>query len=77
MAGCAESAWEKCEKYYKLADTTAAYYAAIVLDPTLKMQWFKDQWQNHEVKKAWISTAEQAVRELWLEYKGKGKRISN
>lgn len=77
LAGCAEEAWQKAEKYYKLADQTAAYYAAIVLDPTLKMQWFKLAWGPHEVKKEWISTVEEAVRELWSEYKGKGRRQSS
>ena len=71
MAACAEATWQKCEKYYIKADDTAAYYAAIILNPTLKMQWFYDQWGQHEEKAAWISKAEEAVRELWLEYKGK------
>lgn len=74
LASCAEEAWQKAEKYYNKADETAAYYAAIVLNPTLKMQWFTLEWGSHKVKKEWISTVEQAVRELWVEYKGKGKR---
>lgn len=43
LAGRAEAAWTKCEKYYKKADDTGAYYAAIVLNPTLKMKWFEQQ----------------------------------
>ena len=43
LAACAEAAWQKCEKYYIKADNTAAYYTAIILNPTLKMQWFYNQ----------------------------------
>jgi len=35
--------WNKLKKYYKLADETPVYYAAIVLNPTLKMNWFNNQ----------------------------------
>ena len=35
------------------------------------MQWFHDQWVQYEEKAAWISRVKEAVRELWLEYKGK------
>ena len=71
LAGRAEAAWAKCEKYYKKADDTAAYYAAIVLNPTLKMKWFEQQWEDSTEKQKWILTVENLVKELWLEYKGK------
>lgn len=71
LAGCSEAAWQKCEKYYCKADDTSAYYAAIVLNPILKMQWFQDNWGEHEDKKVWIPKVEALVRELWLKYKGK------
>jgi hypothetical protein len=35
LSSCAEVAWEKCEAYFNMADDTGAYYAAIMLDPTL------------------------------------------
>ena len=41
LAGCLKAAQAKCEKYYKKANETAAYYTAIVLNPTLKMLWFE------------------------------------
>src|SRR6266700_4880074 len=31
------AAWQKCKKYYCKADDTSAYYAAIVLNLTLKI----------------------------------------
>ena len=75
LASCANAAWAKCEKYYIKADDTAAYYAAIALNPTLKFKWFQENWGNHEVKKHWIPNVKALVEELWLEYKG--KRISS
>ncbi len=69
-----EEAWQKTEKYYNKADETVAYYAVIVLNPMLKMQWFRLKWGSYKVKKAWIFTVKQVVRELWVKYKGKGKR---
>jgi hypothetical protein len=42
LAACAKAAWQKYKKYYIKADDTAAYYAAIIFNPTLKMQWFYD-----------------------------------
>jgi hypothetical protein len=75
LSECADQAWLKCEKYYKKVDSTAAYYAAVVLNPRLKMQWFKQQWNGHPDKKDWISLVEKAIRELWLmEYKCKSSR---
>ena len=71
LAGCAEAAWAKCEKYYKKVDDTAVCYAAIVLNPTLKMKWLEQQWENSNEKQKWILTVETLVKELWLEYKGK------
>ena len=70
LAGCSEAAWLKCEKYYKKADESAAYYAAIVLNPTLKMLWFEQQWEDKAQKDEWLTTVEALVKELWLEYKG-------
>ena len=64
MASCAEEVWQKAKKYYNKADEMAAYYIAIVLNPMLKMQWFILKWGSYKVKKEWISTVKQAVREL-------------
>ena len=35
------------------------------------MQWFKEKWNNHEVKKDWIPQVRKLVEDLFLEYKGK------
>ena len=77
LADCSEAAWEKGNKYYNKADDTAAYYAAIVLNPTLKMQWFEDYWRPHPIKKDWIDGVEQKIKELWLNYKGQYSSIQS
>lgn len=51
------SAWNKVEKYYKLADETPVYYAAVVLDPRLKMHYFRSIWTTAE-ETTWINSVE-------------------
>ena len=44
LSDCCTAAWQKCEKYYRMADQTPIVYAAIILDPREKRQWFIDEW---------------------------------
>lgn len=62
------AAWLKVEKYYSLTDSMPVYYAAIVLNPTLKTRWFYDQWTDDEQLK-WIQPAIDKVRTLWFTYR--------
>lgn len=63
------ASWNKIEKYYKLVDQTPVYYAAVILNPTLKMLWFRKQWQTDETL-PWIAQVEDLVRTIWRrEYK--------
>lgn len=72
LAAAAEVSWRKCEEYFNKADDTAAYYAAISLNPTLKHEWYNKAWSDHDEKRPWIVSASTAVKELWLdEYRGK------
>jgi hypothetical protein len=72
----AECAWQKCEQYYNKADESPAYYAGIILNPTLKTQWFRDYWSPSDDKRAWIEPALDSVKEFWLEeYKGKFSQV--
>ncbi len=57
------AAWNKIEKYYKLADSALAYYAAIVLNPSLKMHWFREQWSTENTA-LWIPQTEERVRHI-------------
>ena len=43
LSDAVQHAWLKCEKYYKLADDTPFSYAAVMLNPTMKKQWFVDR----------------------------------
>lgn len=70
LSDCAYASWLKCEKYFKLVDETPAYYAAIILNPTCKLQWFQEAWGEHD-KKEWIKVVDKMVKDLWEEYKGK------
>ncbi|KAF9766963.1 hypothetical protein IL306_000532, partial [Fusarium sp. DS 682] len=59
------------EEYFKKADETPAYYAAIALNPTLKNQWYIETWTDEE-KKSGIPSVTKLVRGLWLEeYRGR------
>lgn len=73
LAGAAEVSWAKCNKYYNLADQTAAYYTAIIMNPTLKTAWFKEHWGDHPIRSTWLKdNVLLALKEVWLEeYKGK------
>ena len=67
LANCATASWETCEKYYSLADRCPIYYAAILLNPTLKANWFQQHWGNDPKKSAWINTTVQAVKDAYAD----------
>jgi hypothetical protein len=72
LEAAADSAWQKCKRYYNLADDSAAYYAAEVLQPGRKWNWFCEQWGNDPQKKLWLKKTQEAVRKLWEEeYRGR------
>ena len=72
LAAAANSAWLKCEQYYKRADDSAAYYAAEVLQPSRKWTWLHQEWAEDVEKEPWLAVAKNAVQQLWEEeYKGK------
>ena len=75
LAGYAEAAWIKCEKYYLKVDKTAAYYIVIVLNLTLKLQQFNNKQEDYLVKKDQIQRVVDIVEELQGKYKG--KQVSN
>lgn len=58
------ASWLKLEKYYKLVDETPIYYAAIILNPTLKIQYFHQIWTS-ETQVEWIQPTIAKVREIW------------
>jgi hypothetical protein len=60
------NAWIKFDKYYSRTEQSPVYVVAIVLDPRHKWDFFN---LSAEWKPAWIQQAEQAVQDLWDEYK--------
>lgn len=81
LQASAAAAWAKAEEYYSKVDQSAAYYAALVLDPAFKWAWFEGRWLGNKEKKVWLEGnpkskaaigAKGMVRALWEEeYKGK------
>jgi hypothetical protein len=54
------------EDYFKKADETPAYYAAIALDSCHKNQRFHQKWEPHKEKAKRIDGVKKKVKDLWL-----------
>lgn len=66
LSVCCAASWATCEKYYKLVDKTPIYYAAVIVNSTLKKRYFIDQSQEGtSEQQAWIFQVEKQVKELW------------
>jgi hypothetical protein len=63
MVTAIKNAWSLLDKYYNMIDDTPVYYSAIALHPEMKLQWFRDEWQDCP---SWIAAAESAVRHDWV-----------
>jgi hypothetical protein len=52
----ATESWNKCRKYFDKVDETPTYYAAMILQPHVRLQWLKKHWQNHteEYVREWV-----------------------
>lgn len=63
-----ELAWAKLDKYHNLADLrlNPGFYAVVTLHPSLKMDYFKYQWDE---RSEWIRRAEVMVIEMWNTFK--------
>jgi hypothetical protein len=55
---------EKCKNYYDLAQSSPAYCAAEVLQPTRKWGWLHQQWNTEPRKKRVLEAAKKSVQEL-------------
>jgi hypothetical protein len=65
LATCLGASWNKIEKYYKLVDTMPLYYAAILLNPTLKTAKLRQMWSNNPATAPWVSQVEEHVKAIW------------
>jgi hypothetical protein len=71
LSFCLTTAWLKIEKYYKLVDQTPIYYAAILLNPTLKTHYLRSIWHQPDTIH-WIESTKEKVKALWRsQYKGR------
>src|SRR5436190_8783278 len=59
-----DAAWGKMEKYYKLTDLRNAYVVATVLDPHMKMAYFKKKWPQK-----WLTDVQKKVRMVYNEFR--------
>lgn len=64
MASRVNSAWSKLDKYYTKTNDSAAYIAALVLDPCMKWEYITSTWQPE-----WIPDAKALVITLWKKYR--------
>jgi hypothetical protein len=64
MASRVNSAWSKLDKYYTKTNDSAAYIAALVLDPCMKWEYITSTWQPE-----WVPDANAQVVKLWKKYR--------
>jgi len=64
VSECCSHAWQKVEKYYKVVDQTPIVYAAVIMDPRRKREWFRQEWTQPS-QAAWLDTVTASVTELW------------
>ena len=61
---CYEITWEKLNEYYQLADKSPVYYTAMVMDASLKYEWFEQKWSK-PLKHDWIPGVKSMVDNYW------------
>jgi hypothetical protein len=68
-----ETGWTKLNKWYTKTEQSAAYVAAVVMDPSWKWIYFQEHWEEA----SWIEEAKKAVAYLWkTEYKSRSSTSS-
>lgn len=69
--------WALLDKYYNTVDETPVYHCAMALHPEMKLQWFREEWEECP---NWISVAECAVQNHWsteFQSKSQSSQASN
>ena len=72
MASRVNSAWSKLDKYYTKTNDSAAYVAALVLDPGMKWEYVNSTWESE-----WIPNAKAMVAQLWKKYRPPSESTSD
>lgn len=68
---CAEAAWDKANDLYKKVDESPAYYAARVVDPCCKFEWFEQRWGSDRDKCKWLEGMKKVVNDHWQTYQSR------
>src|SRR5579859_1001739 len=63
LRSCVHLAWKKMDEYYQATDVSKVYLVASVLDPRLKMEYFKKHW-----KKSWLKDYLKKLDDLMEEF---------
>jgi len=63
LRSCVHLAWKKMDEYYQATDVSKVYLVASVLDPRLKMEYFKKHW-----KKSWLKDYRKKLDDLMEEF---------
>jgi len=61
LLSCYNAGWEKIDKYYALTNDTPVYITSIVLDPTMKWEYFEDIWED---KPNWVTAGKAKVQKF-------------
>jgi hypothetical protein len=59
---CTNRAHAKLAQYYSLTDESTWFTAGMILDPTIKWRWCKNNWID---KPEWLEQAQENMRKLW------------
>lgn len=51
-------------RYYQLADSSKVLYAAVALDPEMRLQYLESEWKE---RPEWIIQAREKAKGLWKE----------
>jgi hypothetical protein len=46
MITAINNTWVLLDKYYNKVDESPVYYSAIALQSEMKLQWFREEWQD-------------------------------
>jgi hypothetical protein len=69
------NAERKLDKYFDLLDNSPLYYAAVILHPGRKFEYFEDKWGAYDDGK-WVKKVKKSFEKLFNEYADKAAAIA-
>ena len=67
MARRIDASWSKLNNYYNQTDRTSGYFAATVLNPSLKLAYFTHTWGGNPALETHINTLKGRMVDRWRE----------